>query len=672
MNGKLYTIVRAEPGTPREGERVVCLDAATGKDLWQNRFNVWLSDVPDTRVGWSSCVGDPETGNIYALGVCGFLQCLDGKTGKSLWSYPLHERFGFLSTYGGRTNFPVVFDDLVIVSAVIIGWGDMAKPSHRFLAFDKRTGEVVWFESTRLLPEDTTYSSPTICVLNGQRALVIGAGDGLIWAFQPRTGRAIFHFDLSRRGINSSPLVVGNRIFACHSEENIFGTAMGAVVAFDGSQTGDITESAELWRVEEVMAGRSSPIEIDGRLYVIDDRAKLFVFDANTGDSIGRRIPLGSAMHASPLYADGKIYVLTVSGQWAILQPDPRLGAKKLAAGRLLSGDEAQASPICADGRIYLQTSGRLYCLADASKAQGTIPAPQPSEEDDPRADQQPALLQIVPQELLLRPGDRQQFQARVFNQRGQMLRSVKPHYEVDAPAIVAADGFLDLPSNALDELATALTVRATWEGLSTVARVRVVPPLPWKFDFEDTPLTSPGKTGEPPLPWIGCRYRHVIRDVEGNRVMVKVTTIPKGTRSRGWFGQSDLHDYTIQADVMGRINEGLIPDIGVIAQGYTFVLLGVNQQLQIRSWDSQSRMANTIPFTWKPDEWYRIKFRAENGTNETHLRGKVWLRDQPEPKEWTIEAHDPSPQRSGSPGLFGNATPAEIYLDNIEVTANN
>ena len=68
MNGKLYTIQRSEPGTAREGEKVVCLNAATGETIWENRYNVWLSDVPAERVGWSSVVGDPETGYVYALG----------------------------------------------------------------------------------------------------------------------------------------------------------------------------------------------------------------------------------------------------------------------------------------------------------------------------------------------------------------------------------------------------------------------------------------------------------------------------------------------------------------------------------------------------------------------------------------------------------------------------
>ena len=128
---------RNEPDTPREGEKVVCVDAATGETIWENKFNVFLSDVPAERIGWSSCVGDPSTGDVYALGVCGYFQCLDGATGKTIWKHSLNEEFGLLTTYGGRTNVPVVFEDLVIISGVIIGWGDMRRPAHRFLAFDK-------------------------------------------------------------------------------------------------------------------------------------------------------------------------------------------------------------------------------------------------------------------------------------------------------------------------------------------------------------------------------------------------------------------------------------------------------------------------------------------------------------------------------------------------------
>ena len=170
LNGKLYTLCRHKPQTTEEAEKVVCADINTGEILWENIFNVFLSDVPDTRVGWSSVVGDPATGDVFALGVCGFFQCIDGETGKTKWSRSLSEEFGLLTTYGGRTNFPIVFDNLAIISGVVIGWGDMAKPAFRILGFDKRNGQCVWFTSTRLFPADTTYSARSFPSSRGRRS----------------------------------------------------------------------------------------------------------------------------------------------------------------------------------------------------------------------------------------------------------------------------------------------------------------------------------------------------------------------------------------------------------------------------------------------------------------------------------------------------------------------
>ncbi len=286
--GKLYTLVRSHPGTNIEGEKVVCVDLASGGTVWEHSFNVYLSDVPDTRVGWSSCVVDPETGNVYAQGVCGLFLCLDGNTGEVKWEIPLHEQFGLLSTYGGRTNFPIVFEDLVITSGVIIGWGDMAKPCHRYLAFDKRSGDAVWFSGTRELPDDTTYSAPCLTVINGQTALIFGAGDGGVWAMQPRTGQPIWKYWFSRRGLNVPPLAVGDRVYSSHSEENMTGTMMGAVVALDATGQGDITDTGELWKVEEIMAGKTAPLLIGNRLFIFDDRAKLHVLDSASGERVGK------------------------------------------------------------------------------------------------------------------------------------------------------------------------------------------------------------------------------------------------------------------------------------------------------------------------------------------------------------------------------------------------
>ena len=238
------------------------------------------------------------------------------------------------------------------------------------------------------------------------------------------------------------------------------------------------------------------------------------------------------------------------------------------------------------------------------------------------------------------------------------------------------------------------------------------MPSLPWQFDFEDitlepNPKGGPPK-GEPPLPWIGMRYRHAVRMVDGSKCLVKVTTIPKGTRSQGWIGPVDLHDYSITADLRAQetgvepakasaaspaggsdadafakafgnpaaLEKARLPDMGLIAQRYTLDLMGASQQLQIRSWPPQvaTYFAKTIPFSWEAGRWYTMKLEARTAISKAarsaHLRGKVWPRGDKEPVNWTIEATHAAGNMQGSPGFFGNSKDSEISIDNISIEA--
>jgi len=761
MRGKVYLLSRYEPGTTREGERVVCVDAATGKTIWEQHFNVYLSDVPDTRVAWSNVVGDPETGRVYAQGVCGLFLCLDGDTGDIIWSRSLSEEFGLLSTYGGRTNVPVLFEDMVIISAVMTGWGEMARPAHRLLALDKNNGQVIWLNGTRPLPEDTTYSTPVVTVLAGQAALVFGSGDGAVYAMQPRTGKIIWKYQASRRGISVSPVVVGDTVYIGHGEENMVGNTMGALLAIDGSLSGDITDKGKLWMIEEITIGKSSPIVVDGKVYAIDDTAGLWIVDAKTGEPSGRKQKLGTMQRSSPLFADGKIYTCDVNGRWNILKPSAK-GVDIVQRLRLPEGEEIQGSPIVSHGRIYLNTTGALYCIGQPDQKPQATPRPAPPAETA-NNDSQSAQVQVVPAEVLIKPGEQVALKVRTLNAKGQRIGESPAKFELSGPGEIDAQGNYTAASAPAH---TATIVTASVGELKGTARIRVVPALPWKFDFED---------GVVPVTWVGARYRHITidedffrkvrkeselagklyvhlmteftnsgapkisfedrtprktwtvllrylglidsvanvadakkaldpaleilkregvvadytwstekgnelivqrgpRKFEGNIVALKINTIPKGTRSQGWMGPTDLHDYTIQADVCGLTRNDKVPDMAVIGQRYTLDLMGASQQLQIRSWTAQleARFAKNVPFAWQPDVWYTLKFRTAVENGKAVLRGKVWKRGEPEPKSWLLEATDEVPNLVGSPGLFGNANDAEVLIDNVSVTPNS
>ena len=768
MNGHVYIIVRDQPESKKEGEKVLCLDAKTGEKKWENRFNVFLSDVPDTRVGWSSVCGDPSTGNVFAHGVCGLFQCIDGKTGKTLWSHSLFEEYGTLSTYGGRTNFPIVYGDIVITSAIVIGWGDQAKPAHRFIAFDKRNGQPVWFEGTRVLPYDTTYSAPVIARIGDQDQFIVGSGDGGVHGFQPLTGKKIWNYNVSRRGINTTPLVHNGTVFGGHSEENIDDTKMGALFALDPTKSGDITKSGEKWRVKEWFVGKSAPLVVDNRLYACEDGGTMLIVDLETGQEI-KQVKLGGPMRGSLLYADGKIFAATENGRWWTFKPTED-GVETLHRARLRIGS-VNGSPIVSHGRLYVPTTDALYCVGKADVEPATAEIPEVPALPDVKTNDKPALVQIVPVESLLDSGKQaqaQRFLVRLFNSTGQYIKSVPAkdvEFTIDGPGSIDKDGRYTAPSG---DVHGAVTVTAKYGDLTSKARIRVVPDLNWAFDFE---------SGEIPVSWVGVRYRHVPIDFEyfkkleaqdaltsqvylylqsnfinlgqpeiafddstpratwskfliflgltesvrnvpdaekiigpalkklqedgylagssfsewekngnsgprltlkkgdkkldGNVVMMKITTIPKGTRSQGTMGHVGLSNYTIQADLMGANKEGKLPDMGLIAQRYTIDLMGASQQLQIRTWPPQLRMAQSVPFEWKGNTWYTVKMQASVEGGKAVLRGKVWEKGTEEPKEWMVEAIDETPNLNGSPGLYGNAKDSEIFIDNIRVTTN-
>jgi outer membrane protein assembly factor BamB len=676
LGNRLYTICRDQPSTKLEGEKVVCADAATGKILWENKFNVYLSDVPDTRLGWSSCTVDPNTGKVYALGVCGLFQCIDGATGKTLWSHSLAEKFGLLSTYGGRTNVPVIVDDLVLISSIVIGWDKMAKPAHRFMAFDKSTGVIQWFNGTRISPYDTTYSTPTVATIGNQRALIFGSGDGAVWAFQPLTGRQIWKYQVSKRGLNVSPLVHNNRVFTGHSEENLGDNTMGSLVSIDATGKDDLSGTDKvLWKVKQKMVGKSSPLMIDGKLYAVEDSAGLMIIDPKTGKQLYRK-KLGTVQRSTPLFADGKLYITTANGRVYTLAPDGDK-VKILHKDRLPSGEECHGSPIAAHGRVYIPTSSNLYCIGDKEKIKDIEPLripERPLSVVSPQA--RASQIQLVPAEVLITSGSTQPFRVRKFDESGQRYPggSIKAVFSIEGSGTIdAKTGIFTAPANAGH---THAIITAKVGDLTSQARIRMVPPLPWKFDFDD---------GNVPITWIGGRVRHIAIDGTdkdgGGKILQKRTEVPTrpgqttklGTRSRTWFGPDTLSNYTVQADFKGQDNAGKIPDGGLIAQRYTLSLMGAAQELHLISWVTHDkRTARRIPFAWKPEVWYRMKFSAAVEDGKAVLRGKVWPRDEKEPVVWTVEMTDERPNLTGSPGMFGNARDALLFIDNISVTPNS
>lgn len=640
-------------------ERLMCFNADTGKLLWEHKFNVYLSDVPPHRVGWASPVADPATGSVFAFGVGGVLVALT-KDGKVIWERPLGEDFGLVTTHGGRTVSPVIEGDLVIVSGINSGWGAQARAAHRFMAFDKRTGETVWMNSPGGRPFDTTYSPPIAAVVNGTRLLIAGGGDGAMHAMKPQTGEPMWKFTMSKRGLNTGAVVKGNLAIVSHSEENWDSNEMGLIAAIDASAKGDIGPSQVKWSVKGFQGGFSSPV-IDGeRIYQVDNGGVLYAFDVGSGKQLWR-MNLGTIQKASSVLGDGKLYIGTENGKFYILRPGP---VKAEVLDEELIGSETApeaiiGSPAISRGRIYLATVEALYCIG--KKTTAAIP---PGAVDLGGPSSGPAThLQVAPTELLLQPGESVRFQVRLFNAQGRPLPDQKASWELVGLKGSVQDGQFTASAERAPQ---AGEVKATVGSLSGTARVRVIPPLPMSHDFESLP-----KDMVPPH-WINATGKFQVRALDGaGKVLVKLADNPFTKRARAFLGPSNLANYTVEADVRATEKRRQMGDAGVVAQRYALVLFGNHQRLELQPWQPETARTVQKPFPWKAETWYRLKLRVENlPDGRVRARGKAWPAGEAEPAEWTIEKIDPMPNRQGSPGIYADA-PFEVFFDNLKVTAN-
>jgi outer membrane protein assembly factor BamB len=648
-------------------ERVMALDADTGKVVWEYKFNIFQSDAPSHRIGWASPAADPETGNIYALS--GGMQAIAlSPEGKLLWTRSFGEEFAAFTTHGGRTMSPIIDGNLVIIGHAVSNWGVHGNRSHRLLGLDKRTGEVMYVSNPGGRPYDTAYSSPVIATINGVRLLIVGLGDGAVHAIKPQTGEKVWSFAASKRAINTGVTVSGNTVFVSHGDENLQGNQLGLLAAIDGSQTGDIKTTT--WAVRGMEFLYSSPVLDGTRLYQIDGGSTLRALDVKSGQLLWSQ-RLGTAQKASPIFADGKIYVGTDGGQFFIVRP----GAGKAeilsevelpnstnsCCGSEGTPEQILAGAAVSRGRVFFVSSDAVYAIGPRKPV---APAASPAPAAAAAAAGQPAHVQVSPTELVLEPGQSVKLRARLFDDKGQFLREDKAAWSLEGlEGTVAPDGTFTVASKPIDQ---AGTITARVGALTGAARARVARSMPWTENFESYMEKSA------PPGWVNLAAgRLSVVTLDGGKVLHKEPNDTLFKRIRVFVGPTTWSNYTFEADVRAAERRRQLGDIGITAQRYSLVLYGVSQKLKLEPWEPETTRTATADFAWKADTWYRLKLRVENLANgQVRARGKAWPVGQPEPAAWLIDKTDPIGNREGAPGLFIDAQ-FGAHVDNMSVSKN-
>jgi len=704
-NGKVYIMGYLGEG-PDLQEGVACFDAETGRKLWEQRYSDYLSDTIYLRYATSSPAVDPETGNVYMQGTQGTLAAFTAD-GKALWKHSMMELYGRLTFPNSRTASPLIDGDLVITRGITANWGAQGPAGDRFYAFDKKTGELVWSSTPGDRPKDNSFSHPYLTWFNGRRVFITATGDGSVVCVNARTGDPIWRVPLFRAGINATVLVHNNdKVIA------IFGTPYepGKTICFKIPNVTPANPAAapvvvdpttvQLWEAE-VSTSTSSPILVGDRMYVCAEKGDLCSLDVNTGRVLWKKKLGIEQRNASPLFADGKIYVgilddpqikseggeAGTTGGFYVLKPTATEGQE---LSHIALDGRCFGTPTAYNGKLYIQTTRHLYCFGRRGDNPGLPPEPAAEKWPAPGPVTQ---LQVIPSEVLLKPGETASFRIRQLDANGLTVGEVTDQKAVKWASFIPptakvkatmkgafnADGKLVA---APDLISSAGAFEATLGNARGYIRGRVLPGLPLREDFEKFTIDVKHETeadtlfAYPPLSWIGARFKFEVRDKEGTKALTKTIDNKFFQRATVFIGEPEMKNYTIEADVMSDGNKRKMSDVGIINQRYMIVLKGNEQKLEINSNQERLRVPGVEDpsnFKWSPGAWYHLKARVDTAADGSGVvRAKAWKRDEPEPAGWVIEVPHKHAHQAGSPGLYGFA-PQEmrVYIDNVSVTAN-
>jgi len=333
---------------------VVCVDAKSGKKIWQKDF---ASTVEVDRYGG---MGVPEHG--YATGT----PATDGKSvfvffgssgllaldlaGKKLWQTDVGKNTS--RKRWGSAASPVVHGDFVYLNAL--------REGHKIFALNKATGKVAWSWGPNQYDfYQDTYGNPALVKTESGTELVL-AVNYQVWAFDAAKGGIKWFADTDVGGSNISPsiLAAGGRLFA-------FGGRPASGAALRAGGKDDVSKTHLDWA-----SSRSpyvpSPVHHAGHLYWMDRSGYAICLSAKTGKEVFRErlksTGRAAQFYASPVLVDGKVISVSRNAGAFVIEAKPKFNQ---LTQNIFASDRSvfNASPAIANGRIFLRSDTHLYCV---------------------------------------------------------------------------------------------------------------------------------------------------------------------------------------------------------------------------------------------------------------------------------------------------------------------
>jgi len=371
-DGKLYLFDRIE-----DSARLRCLDAATGKLLWQFDYKTDYVDTYSYSNGPRCCpVVDGD--RVYLHGSEGMLHCVRTSDGKLLWKVDTKKDYGIVQNFFGVGSAPVVEGDLLIVQvggsppgSDEVDFARVKGNGSGVVAFDKRTGKEKW----RVSKEVASYATPVLATIGNKRWCFVFARGGLV-AVDPAKGKEMFHFPWRARAYESvnasNPVVVGDKVLLSET----YGP--GAVLLKIKPDGCDVVWSDKDKRDDKSMQCHwMTPIFHEGYLYGSsgrhDSNAELRCIEFNTGKV---QWTVEDLTRTSLLMVDGHFLCLSENGALRLLKVNPKKfeevakmeivppgkNVRPQAWSTAVARHPFWAAPVLSHGLLYLRGGKYLIC----------------------------------------------------------------------------------------------------------------------------------------------------------------------------------------------------------------------------------------------------------------------------------------------------------------------
>lgn len=344
LKGQIY-LTTAVPLADRDDApqslRVLCLEADSGKLLW----NVEVFQQPDgVKIHGKNSHASPtpitDGRKVFVhFGTHGTAALdLDGNV---LWR---NQKLKYSPQHGSGGS-PVLVDGMLVVSCDGVDVQFVA-------ALDQSSGEIRWKVPRNTKPEKGfSFCTPLVIDVGGRRQL-ISSGSDAVFAYDPRDGSEIWKVAYPGGfSVVPRPVYGQGLLFVCTG----FNTPSLLAIRPEGA-AGDVTETHVPWQLKKSVPNNPSPLLIKDALYLLSDHGVATCLDAATGKQRWQN-RIGGNFSASPVFADGKIYLQSEEGEGIVLKANPD-EYEELARNPL--GERTLASYAIAEGALYVRSDRAL------------------------------------------------------------------------------------------------------------------------------------------------------------------------------------------------------------------------------------------------------------------------------------------------------------------------